>query len=62
MLFARTPYKCAYRTVYPPQQRSPAGPEQIYRFTAVTEGEAQIRIPHRDSNPTVTLTIQVTNL
>ncbi len=32
----------------------------MYRFTAVAEGEAQIRIPHTDSNPTETFTIQVT--
>lgn len=36
------------------------GPKQVYRFTAVAEGEAQIRIPHTGSNPTVTFTIQVT--
>jgi hypothetical protein len=44
----------------PPQQQNPGGPKQVYRFTAVAEGETQIRIPHTDSNPTVTFTIQVT--
>lgn len=44
----------------PPQQQNPGGPKQVYRFTAVAEGEAQIRIPHTDSNPTVAFTIQVT--
>lgn len=43
---------------FPPMQ-NPGGPTQIYRFTAVAEGEAQIRIPHTGSNPTVTFTIQV---
>ena len=40
-------------------KQNPGGPTQVYRFTAVAEGEAQIRIPHTGSNPTVTLTIQV---
>jgi hypothetical protein len=44
----------------PPQQQNPGGPKLVYRFTAVAEGETQIRIPHTDSNPTVTFTIQVT--
>ena len=44
----------------PQQQQNPGGPKQVYRFTAVAEGETQIRIPHTDSNPTVTFTIQVT--
>jgi hypothetical protein len=44
----------------PPEQQNPGGPTQIYRFTAVAKGVAQIRIPHTDSNPTVTFTIQVT--
>jgi len=43
---------------YPPAQ-NPGGPKQVYRFTAVAEGEAQIRIPHTGSKPTVTFTIQV---
>ena len=43
----------------PPQQQNPGGPKQVYRFTAVAEGETQIRIPQTDSNPTVTFTIQV---
>ena len=47
-------------TMYaPPEQRNPGGPTQIYRFTAVAKGEAQIRIPHTDSKPTITFTIQV---
>ena len=44
--------------VYPPRQ-NPGGPTQVYRFTAAAEGEAQIRIPHTDSNPSVTFTIRV---
>lgn len=44
----------------PPREPNPGGPKQVYRFTATAEGEAQIRIPHTDSNPTVTFTIQVT--
>jgi hypothetical protein len=43
----------------PPREQNPGGPTQVYRFTAAAEGEAQIRIPHTDSNPTVTFTIQV---
>jgi hypothetical protein len=43
----------------PAAKQNPGGPTQVYRFTAVAEGEAQIRIPHTDSNPTVTFTIQV---
>jgi len=43
----------------PPIQQNPGGPKQVYRFTAVAEGETQIRIPHTGSNPTVTITIQV---
>ncbi len=42
-----------------PREQNPGGPKQVYRFTAVTEGEAQIRIPHTGSNPTVMFTIQV---
>jgi hypothetical protein len=42
------------------REQNPGGPTQVYRFTAAAEGEAQIRIPHTDSNPTVTFTIQVT--
>src|SRR5258708_31505818 len=44
----------------PPPEQNPGGPTQVYRFTAAAEGEAQIRIPHTDLNPTVTFTIQVT--
>ena len=44
----------------PPAKQNPGGPTQVYRFTAVAEGEAQIRIPHTGSNPSVTFTIQVT--
>lgn len=44
----------------PPREQNPGGPTQVYRFTAVAEGEAQIRIPHTHSNPTGTFTIQVT--
>jgi hypothetical protein len=43
----------------PPPEQNPGGPTQVYRFTAAAEGEAQIRIPHTDSNPTVTFTNQV---
>jgi hypothetical protein len=41
-------------------KQNPGGPTQVYRFTAVAEGEAQIRIPHTGSNPSITFTIQVT--
>ena len=44
----------------PPREQNPGGPKQVYRFTAAAEGEAQIRIPHTDSNPAVTFTIQAT--
>src|SRR5882762_6828048 len=44
----------------PPREQNPGGPKQVYRFTATAEGGAQVRIPHTDSNPTVTFTIQVT--
>jgi len=44
--------------VFPPKQ-NPGGPTQVYRFTAIAEGEAQIRIPHTGSNPTVTFIIRV---
>jgi hypothetical protein len=43
----------------PPPEQNPGGPTQVYRFTAAAEGEAQIRIPHTDSNSTVTFTNQV---
>jgi len=43
----------------PPQERIPAGPKQIFRFTAVAQGEAQIRFTHTASNPAVTFTIHV---
>jgi hypothetical protein len=46
----------------PPRQQNPGGPTQVYRFIAAAEGEAQIRIPHTDSNATVTFTIQVSDL
>jgi len=42
-----------------PARQNPSGPTQVYDFMAAAEGEAQIRIPHTDSNPTVTFTIQV---
>jgi len=42
-----------------PAKQNPGGPTQVYRFTAAAEGEAQIRIPHTDSNPTVMFTIKV---
>ena len=46
--------------VYPPaREQNPGGPTQVYRFIAAAEGEAQIRIPHTDSNPAVTFMIQV---
>ncbi len=44
----------------PPREQKPGGPKQVYRFTATAKGEAQVRIPHTDSNPTVTFTIRVT--
>jgi hypothetical protein len=45
---------------YPPtKEQNPGGPTQVYRFIAVAEGEAQIRIPHTGSNPPVSFTIQV---
>jgi hypothetical protein len=43
-----------------PREQNPGGPKQVYRFTATAEGKAQVRIPHTDSNPTVTFTIRVT--
>ena len=43
-----------------PREQNPGGPKQYYHFTAIAEGEAQIRIPHTYSNPTVTFTFQVT--
>jgi hypothetical protein len=39
--------------------QNPGGPTQVYYFPATAEGEAQIRIPHTNSNPTVTFLIQV---
>ena len=46
--------------IYPPaREQNPGGPTQVYHFTAIAEGEAQIKIPHTGSNPTVTFTIQV---
>lgn len=44
----------------PPREQNPGGPTQLYRFTAVAEGEAQVRIPHTAENATFTVTIQVT--
>jgi len=44
----------------PPREQNPGGPTQVYRFTAVAEGEAQVRIPHTAENATFTVTIQVT--
>jgi len=44
----------------PPQELNPGGPLQFYQFTAVAEGEAQIRIPHARPNLAVMFTIQVT--
>jgi hypothetical protein len=43
-----------------PSKQNPGGPTQVYRLTAIAEGEAQIRIPHTGSNPAVTFTIKVT--
>ena len=43
-----------------PKKQNPGGPTQLYRFTAVAEGEAQVRIPHTAENATFTVTIQVT--
>jgi hypothetical protein len=40
-------------------KQNPGGPTQVYYFTATAEGEARIRIPHTNSNPTVTFMIQV---
>jgi|SRR5271166_1877150 len=40
-------------------RQNPGGPTQVYYFTATAEGEAQIRIPHTNSNPTVAFIIQV---
>ncbi|HKN76323.1 MAG TPA: hypothetical protein VJW94_14185 [Candidatus Acidoferrum sp.] len=48
-----------FESVVFPARQNPGGPTQVYRFTATAEGEAQIQIPHTDSNPTVTFTIQV---
>ena len=42
-----------------PARQNPGGPTQVYRFTATAEGVAKITIPHTDTNPTVTFTIQV---
>jgi hypothetical protein len=44
----------------PPREQNPGGPTQVYRFTAVAEGEAQVRIPHTAENVTFTVTIRVT--
>lgn len=49
-----------FKSVMFAAKQNPGGPTQVYRFTAATEGEAQIRIPHTGSNPTVTFTIRVT--
>ena len=42
-----------------PAKQNPGGPTQVYRFTAVAEGEAKIEITHSDGNGTFELTIQV---
>lgn len=42
-----------------PAKQNPGGPTQVYRFTATAEGVAKITIPHTDTNPAVTFTIQV---
>src|SRR4029077_14931379 len=44
----------------PPREQNPGGPQQVYRLTATAEGEAQVGVPHTDSNPTVTFPIRVT--
>src|ERR1700693_5780016 len=49
-----------FESVVFPAGQNPGGPTQVYRFTAVAEGKAKIRIPHTGSNPAVTFTIQVT--
>jgi hypothetical protein len=53
------------------KEQIPAGPRQVYRFRARSEGEARINIPHvvqiissneneiRDSNPAFSLSIRV---
>ena len=42
-----------------PTKQNPGGPTQVYHFTAMAEGEAQVRIPHTNSNRTVAFMIQV---
>jgi len=44
----------------PPKEQNPGGPTQVYRFTAVAEGEAQVRIPRAAENATFAVTIQIT--
>jgi len=46
------------RFAFAPVQ-NPGGPQQEYHFRAAAEGEAQVKIPHSDSNATFTVTIQV---
>ncbi len=53
-------FSVRFDSVKYPAKQNPGGPTQIYHFTAAAVGEAQIRIPHKDSNPTVTFAIRVT--
>lgn len=41
------------------KEQNPGGPKQSYRFRAASEGEAQVKIPHTESNPTFAVTISV---
>jgi hypothetical protein len=43
-----------------PAIQNPGGPTQVYRFTAVAEGEAKIEIPHSNANVNFRLAIKVT--
>lgn len=43
-----------------PAIQNPGGPTQVYRFTAVAEGEAKVEIPQSNSNANFNLTVQVT--
>jgi len=43
-----------------PAIQNPGGPTQLYRFTAVAEGEAKVEVPHSNANANFGLTIQVT--
>jgi hypothetical protein len=40
-------------------KQNPGGPTQVYHFLAASEGEAQIKIPHTESNPVFVVTIRV---